>query len=406
MIKKKISKLKRLLRRFWRLFLTDQKVTFGVAFIIGVLMAIVLHIHETNKQLAVSKSRVETRPYDFAYEKWLQRSRGLEKFRFDPDSHRYNTSHNEEETSLHPDSEAFYLAQNVRVACFVFPENFASAIAVRDTWGQHCNKIYLLSSKLENDTIPIEKVNARSSFDLLCKSFHRIREDVQDFDWYFTATDNTFALIENLRYFVAPKNASANYYLGHAMQFWGELYNWGDAGYVLSRGTVETLLKEFDTDEKCKKGGRFWKNGDWYLGKHLRKLKIEPEDTRDHMGRGRFNGYSFKKLLFPGVVSIFERYWRDSLYLSEDGPHCCSNFAVTFHGILSHSKMYQLEYMFHHLRPFYAGGVYGNSRPAKHGPLEKFLTLDEKLKDEHLGHLMDVLLTTPKAMAKLMKEHP
>ena len=53
-------------------------------------------------------------------------------------------------------------------------------------------------------------------------------------------------------------------------------------------------------------------------------------DTRDHLGRGRFNGYSFRKLLFPGAVSLFERYWKDSLYFSPDGPSCCSSKAVTF----------------------------------------------------------------------------
>ncbi len=29
---------------------------------------------------------------------------------------------------------------------------------------------------------------------------------------------------------------------------------------------------------------------------------------RDYAGKGRFNGYSFKKLLFPGAVSLFERW--------------------------------------------------------------------------------------------------
>ena len=30
--------------------------------------------------------------------------------------------------------------------------------------------------------------------------------------------------------------------------------------------------------------------------------------SRDEQGKGRFNGFSFKKLLFPGGVSLFERY--------------------------------------------------------------------------------------------------
>lgn len=109
-------------------------------------------------------------------------------------------------------------------------------------------------------------------------------------------------------------------------------------------------MSRYSTSEACSAGGKYWRNSDWYLGKNLKSLGISPRDTRDHMGRGRFNGYSFRRLLFPGAVSFFERYWRDSLYLSEDGPKCCSNFAVTFHGILSDSKMYQLGYLFYHLR--------------------------------------------------------
>ena len=187
------------------------------------------------------------------------------------------------------------------------------------------------------------------------------------------------------------------------MRFWGEVYNWGNAGYALSRGALKAFVNSFPNSEKCQSGGKYWKQGDWYLGKHLSKMGIKPVDTRDHMNRGRFNGYSFKKLLFPGAVSVFERYWRDSLYLSADGPHCCSNFAVTFHGILSHSKLYQLEYMFQHLRPFYGGGTHGNVPPKQHGPKDSFLTWEEKMKNEALGKFFGSLMTTPKDMDKLMK---
>ena len=61
-----------------------------------------------------------------------------------------------------------------------------------------------------------------------------------------------------------------------------QVYNWGDAGYVLSRGAIDRLLDEkFPTAESCGDGGRFWKNGDWHLGRHLATLDIRPADTRD-----------------------------------------------------------------------------------------------------------------------------
>ncbi len=87
--------------------------------------------------------------------------------------------------------------------------------------------------------------------------------------------------------------------------------------------------------------------------------------------------------LFP--FPLFRRYWRDSLYLSPDGPHCCSSRAITFHGILAYTKMYQLEYLFYHLRPFQDGGEVGN-RPPKSSE-NPFFTREEELKDEFLKHL-------------------
>ena len=102
-------------------------------------------------------------------------------------------------------------------------------------------------------------------------------------------------------------------------------------------------------------------------------------------------------------MSLFDRYWRDSLYLSPDGPKCCSNHAVTFHGLLSVSKMHQLQYLFYHLRPFPDGGMVGNVAPPP-PPDNPFLTEEEKLKEAALEKLFAQVLTTPKNM-HLLFEH-
>ena len=207
--------------------------------------------------------------------------------------------------------------------------------------------------------------------------------------------EDVFALPENLRYYVAPFDPKGSHYLGHAMKFWNVIYNWADAGYAISKGTLEKFVQKFPGEESCEKGGKFWKNSDWYLGKHLANLDVHPMDTRDHIGRGRFIGHSLKKLLFPGGVSLFERYWRDSLYLSPDGPHCCSNYAITFHLTTSITRVFQFYYLYYHLRAFSGGGVYGNEKaPLLKRPLKApALTLDEKLKDQALDKIfLDKLL--------------
>ena len=127
-----------------------------------------------------------------------------------------------------------------------------------------------------------------------------------------------------------------------------------------------------------------------------------------NIGRGRFNGYSMKRLLFPGGVSSFEKYWKNSVFgAPSDGPGCCSNFAVSFAGVLSRSKMYQQEYLHHHLRPFYHGGEIGNKPPTLSEAsknLHPSLTWDEYLKEQARFNIFDPTLTTPKSMAKLLEE--
>ena len=91
-----------------------------------------------------------------------------------------------------------------------------------------------------------------------------------------------------IRHYVAPLNSSKPHYLGHAMKFWAQEYNWAPAGYALSLSAVRILLQRFDTTEKCEAGGKYWKNGDWYLGKHLASLGVRVRDTRDHAGKSRY----------------------------------------------------------------------------------------------------------------------
>ena len=61
-----------------------------------------------------------------------------------------------------------------------------------------------------------------------------------------------------------------------------------DASLALNWVTLEKLLSHLSTNKSCDEAGKYWKNGDWYLGKYLSKLKINPEDTRDHAGNLQF----------------------------------------------------------------------------------------------------------------------
>lgn len=431
----------------------DTVTVFAIGVLIGVGLAVTVHHFQDASKYQTSLWQYYLSPvgsnsngrnliksyldgvYDFKYENWLSKVYGAFGQPQDPDKYRYSDVGGIEAKPRYSNSSGFivtsqahFLYDKVPVVCIVFnPETSKGVAAVVNTWGKHCNEIrfYLTTRGQSTEKVVFNQTEANidnpqllrkvrvlelatnSEFALMCRSFRqvfklhrkRVKAGLEHAPWLLIAPENSFVLTENLRFYVAPMNTSQPHYLGHAMKFWGSVYNWQQAGYTLSWKTLEALVKKFPTDSECEKGGKFWKNGDWYLGKHLSSLGIKPIDTRDHIGRGRFNGYSMRKFLVPGGVSAFERYWRDSYYgTSPDGPQCCSNFAITFAGVLSKSKMFQQDYFHHRLRPFSKGGNTGN-QPAPINSINKHpsLTLNELMKEEKLMHLFDPFLTTPKS---------
>jgi len=146
---------------------------------------------------------------------------------------------------LDPRSEADFLHSAIPVICVVFPTDLDWTKAISDTWGKHCNELRFFSHEIMNKSLKIEFLKASSSFSVVCQSFLKIRQDYQDkyeSFWVFVATEDTFVLLENFRYYVAPMNQTGEHYLGHAMRFWNSVYNWADAGYAISSASLKKLL--------------------------------------------------------------------------------------------------------------------------------------------------------------------
>ena len=54
-----------------------------------------------------------------------------------------------------------------------------------------------------------------------------------EIQWVFVTLEDTFALPENLRYYVATMDPQNHHYLGHAMKFWNIIYNWAGEYTIL-----------------------------------------------------------------------------------------------------------------------------------------------------------------------------
>ncbi|XP_049778954.1 glycoprotein-N-acetylgalactosamine 3-beta-galactosyltransferase 1-like [Schistocerca cancellata] len=335
-----------------------KNIVFLIGFLIGMNIAFSLIKMEEDYTInSFSLSLTVIHPY----KNWFSK-KFLSRFSIDYDEISYG-----KETKV---SEAEYLNKEVSIICAVFMKKVQNAKALQDTWGKKCNRLIFFSTREFND-FPVVQFKPKNSWHFLCDCIRHIWKNYgNQMQWVLFVPDDMFVIPENLRYYVAPLDYRNPHYLGHALTFWGQLYNIGQAGYVVSKGALSALESRFNTTEKCAMGGKYWKNEDFYLGKHLGELGITPEDTRDSLGRGRFHGYSFNQLLFRGKISTLGSYWKRSVFPVHEGRECCSDLSITFHGIEA-DKIYLYDYLLNHLRVFRHGGHRGNMPPVLSTPEEE-----------------------------------
>jgi hypothetical protein len=107
------------------------------------------------------------------------------------------------------DSLAHSLFLQVRVLCIVTttPENHKKkAIHVKRTWGKRCNKL-IFASTSKDEKLGSIAFNVDPSRDGLWdktkESFkYAYKNHLDEFDWILKADDDTFVIMENLRYFL------------------------------------------------------------------------------------------------------------------------------------------------------------------------------------------------------------
>ncbi|XP_043259227.1 glycoprotein-N-acetylgalactosamine 3-beta-galactosyltransferase 1-like [Colletes gigas] len=285
---------------------------------------------------------------DATYSKWL-RNQNLKVKNINMDAYLYGSERKEK-------LESEWLKSTIHITCIVFVKKVKMTRSIQNTWGKRCNKIYFFGQQ-KNSEVPIInlKIKLLSSWQLLCEAFNYVWKDNGTLEWLIFVKDDTLVIPENLRYMLALLNHTQDHYLGHAVVLWGQPYNVADAGYVISIGVLGKLIKMFDNPEKCAAGGKYWKQEDYYLAKHLASMGIHPSDTRDQYLRGTFHGYSLQSLLW-GVIKT-SSYWTRALYPIQN--ECCSLMSVTFN-IGESDKMYTLDYLLYHLYVLKSKGVFGN----------------------------------------------
>ncbi|XP_023080620.1 glycoprotein-N-acetylgalactosamine 3-beta-galactosyltransferase 1 isoform X4 [Piliocolobus tephrosceles] len=224
-----------------------------------------------------------------------------------------SSQHKDENTDI-----AENLYQKVKILCWVMtgPQNLEKkAKHVKATWAQRCNKVLFMSSE-ENKDFPAVGLKTKEGRDQLywktIKAFQYVHEHyLEDADWFLKADDDTYVILDNLRWLLSKYDPEEPIYFGRRFKpYVKQGYMSGGAGYVLSKEALKRFVDAFKTD-KCTHSSSI---EDLALGRCMEIINVEAGDSRDTTGKETFHPFVPEHHLIKGYLPRTFWYWNYNYY--------------------------------------------------------------------------------------------
>lgn len=148
--------------------------------------------------------------------------------------------------------------KNLRILCYLhtFPGAYSKkAIHLMQNWGKHCDKLLFASTSTNMNLgtigydVPGDYVHLWGKTKQMMQ--HIYKDYLNDYDWFIKGDDDTFLIIENLRYMLSAYSTDDPIYFGHkynSTQLKRGFFS-GGAAYVMTRQTVRTFVEQVLTNK-------------------------------------------------------------------------------------------------------------------------------------------------------------
>ncbi|PIK39338.1 hypothetical protein BSL78_23844 [Apostichopus japonicus] len=139
---------------------------------------------------------------------------------------------------------------------------FSRAIHITQTWVVGEFTLYVTEGSPNRPfpgivlTLPVGKgrnelwMKTRAAFTLIYERYYA------DYDWFMKVDDDTFVIVDNLRYLLASKNTSEPLYYGFSFRHpqFNLDYTSGGSGYVLGKEALSRFIKVAYDESVCPSG--------------------------------------------------------------------------------------------------------------------------------------------------------